>query len=362
MANQYLALVEETTRGTTPGVGFKFLPITGKIEPDSDFKDEARVEFRGQDTRLGYLTVVRKSKSYKFDLESFLYPIDIIGILLKHVIGFAGTRAVVDATGYKGILYPPAAFPYGGGGAQVGKAIGLLPNTDLDGVTKSQIYGGARPTGFKITCKRPDDVKINFSLIGGPWIGNPGQPAVAGASFTVLSPYNSSGLTCYSGSGITRTGTAPNYTDITPNTMVAFTPDDLTISFENGIDDEDRLNGLSGPSVSVVKGSVKATVEFSIDFSDPATGFSSFDEWVAIHTAPRTMNFLFKLQGTDLAGSTTQYHQMFVDLPNMKMSGNPPDRSNDGKTPKMKFKYDSLVDATTGYPIALMIVDKVSAY
>ncbi len=363
MANQYLALVEETTRGTNPGSGFKFLPVSGKIEPSTDFKDEPRVEFRGQDTALGNLTVMRQAKSYKYDLESYLYPIDIVGTLLKHTLGYAGTRTLTDTSGYQGIVYPPAAFTYGVGGSLVNKAITLLPNTDKDGTTVSQHFGGARPTGLKIEAKRPDDVKITFNLMGGPWIGTPGQSATAGASFTTYSPFNADDVACFAGAGITRTGTAPNYTAIVPNTMAQFYPDDLTITIENGLGDAERLNGLAGPSVTERTGQMKVTIEFSIDFSDPAAGLSSWDEWVALHSSPNTQNFLFVFTGPDLAGATL-YHKWTIDIPKARFIGTPPERSADGKQPKMKMKYEHLIDSSIAniYPVAFLTLDKASAY
>jgi hypothetical protein len=362
MANQYTAIVEEATRGTNPGSGYKFPPTTGKIEPQTEFKDEPRSEYRGQNTRLGNLTVVRKSTSVKHDLEMFLYPIDIVGTLFKHALGYAGNRSVLDTSAYKGIIYPPEAFHYGNGGNLAGKGLTVIPNTDNDGVTKAQIFRGFRVKGFKLEFKRPEDVKITFNLMSGPWVGAPGQTATAGASFTTLVPYNSDDLVCYSGAGITRTGTGPNFTEIAPNTMLQFVPDDLTLTWDSAIEDTDVLDGLSGPSKTEAKGQAKATLEFGIDFSDPASGFSSFDEWVALHSAVRTMNFLLALTSPNLAGAATQYHEHRFDLPNMQMIGAPPERDNTGKTPKFKAKYESLFDSTCQYPMAIWAIDKVSAY
>lgn len=362
MANQYLALVEETTRGTNPGSGYKFLPVTAGIEPKPKFDDVPRQEFRGQDTRLGNTTVVRKSKSWAQTIETLLYPIDIVGTLFKHALGYAGTRSVVDTSGYKGIIYPPSAAHYAPGGNLAGKGITSIPNTDLDGVTKSQVYGGGRVKGFKLDFARPDEVKLSFDLMGGPFIGAPGQTATAGASFTTIKPFNSSDLVCYSGAGITRTGTAPNYTDITPNTMQQFNPDTLSLTFEGGIEDKDILDGTGGPNKTEQTSQVKATLEIKIDFTDPATGLSSYDEFVAQVAGVSTQNFLLKLTGPDLAGAATAYHQYFVDLPSMLLTEESVERKNDGSVAKATLKYTSLLSATTNYPIAILTVDKASAY
>lgn len=362
MPGQFTAVVEETTRGTTPGVGLKFPPLSGKIEPEPDFKDAPRDEYRGQSNRLGNLTVVRQSSAWKHTLGGALYPIDIIGTLFKHALGYAGNRTVEETTGYKGIIYPPEAFHYGPGGNLAEKAIGIIPNTDIDGVIKSQTFGGGRVKGFKIESKRPNDVQVTFDLIGGPWIGEPGQTATVGASFTALSPFNSADLVCYAGAGIARTGIGPDFTDIGPGAMVPFIPDGITLTWDSNIGDEDVSNGLRGPSKTEAKGQAKATLEFTIDFSDPASGFSSYDEWAALHSGPRQANFLLAFTGPDLAGNLALLHQLLADLPAMNMIGSPPERDNSGKTPKMKFKYESLYDPTCRYPMALWTVDKVSAY
>ena len=362
MANQYLALVEETTRGTDPGSGYKFLPITGGLEPKPKFEDAPRVEFRGQDTRLGNTTVVRKSKSWAQTLETFLYPIDIVGTLFKHALGYAGTRSAVDTSGYKGIIYPPAAAHYAPGGNLAGKGITSIPNTDLDGVTKAQVYGGGRVKGFKLDMTRPDDVKLTFDLMGGPFIGAPGQTATAGASFTTINPFNSDDVLCYSGSGISRTGTAPNFTDIAVGTMQLFNPDTLSLSFEGGIEDKDILDGTGGPNKTEVTGQVKATLEIKIDFTDPATGLSSYDEFVAQVAGVRTQSFLLKLTGPDLAGNATAYHQYIFDLPLMLLEEESVERNSTGAVAKATLKFSSLYSATAGYPIGILTVDKVSAY
>jgi len=361
MANQYLAIEEETTRGTTPGSAHKFLPVTGGLEPKPKFEDVPRVEFRGQDTRLGNTTVSRKSSSWAQTVETLLYPIDIIGTLFKHALGFAGTRSVADTSAYKGIIYPPAAAPYANGGNLAGKALSMVPNTDLDGTTVAQTYAGGRVKGFKIECARPDEVKVTFDLTG-TVVGAPGQTATAGASFPTIAPFGSNNITCYAGAGITRTGTAPNYTDIVPGAMVAFNPDSVSLSFEGGIEDKAVLDGTSTPNKTETTGAVKATLEIKLDYSDPATGLSSHDQFILLCLAPNTIPFLFKFTSPTLAGAATAYYQYVIDLPAMLLEEENIERNSSGAISKATMKFTSLLSATTAYPIGIFTTDRATAY
>ena len=115
MATQYLALVEETTRGTDPTSGYLFLPVTGSLDVKFEPTDEPRKEFRGADTALGDSTVVRRQSMWTYTLECAWYPDSAaIGLLFKHVLGKVDTRSVLETTAYKGIMYPLATL-YGVG-------------------------------------------------------------------------------------------------------------------------------------------------------------------------------------------------------------------------------------------------------
>lgn len=362
MAKQFLAIFRETARGTNPGTNPLFPPVIGSVEPIPEYTDQPRKEFRGQDTRLGDVNDTRVSTSWKYDLTSWFYPIEDLMAVIRHVVGFAGVRAVVDTSAYKGILYPPSAPPYAANGELDGEALTLVANTDKDGTTVAQDFSGGRPTGLKIECQRPDDVKLTVPISGGPWIGDAGQAATAGESFTALQPYNSADLTCYVGTGISRTGVAPDFTDLAPGTMVAFAPDNLTLEFETGAKDVEKLNGLRGPSVTEYESQVIAKLTYSMDFSDPASGFSSYDQYLLHCAGPLYHSYLFKLTGPDLAGAATAYHQFIADLPRMKMKITVKERTPDGKVVKADFEGESRFDATAKYPFAFMTVDQVETY
>ncbi len=363
MAIQYLALVEETTRGTDPGSGYLFLPITGALQPKFVATDEPRKEFRGADTALGDSSVVRKESQWTYTLECSWYPdSEAIGLLLKHALGKAGTRSVLETDAYKGILYPLSKF-YGTGEELANKAIGIIPNTDEGGTTKSQYWGGGRIKSVNIKGEGTDDIKLVFEIQGaGEWIDAVDQTLIGSVSFPTAAPFVSSDLLCYIGSGITRTGTAPNFTDLDPNTMSAFRPDSIDITITNGINDKVVMNGIKGPSHTTREEQVKVECSFPIDYEDPSSGFSSADEYKTLFDGTRTNSVLIVADNGELAGDTSENYAASIDLPNMIVNAETPERSTEGKTPSVAFSMTSLYSDTTEYPIGIITVDQNSAY
>lgn len=364
MANQYVAFCEETTRGTLPGVpAWKFLPITGKLQPTFAAKDEPRKEFKGADTALGDSSVVRRESNWTWTLECSWYPGAEVGMLLKHALGKAGDRAVTDTSAYEGILYP-VATPYGTTAPLLDKALAFAINTDEEGTTKCQIYGGGRIKSVSIALKGLDDIKLSFEIAGaGSWVGAADQTAIAGVSWPVATPFCTSDALFYIGGTPVRTGTAPDYTALAAGTALPFRPDDLTIKFTSGIEDKVVINGVKGASKSYRSKQFTASVDGTIDYTDPTAGeFSSADEFKRIFNGPATNNIIVVLDNAQLAGAATANYGAVIDLPYMLANLTAPERGTEGKTPSMKLAYMSLVDATTGYPMAMITTDKAAAY
>jgi hypothetical protein len=361
MADQYIALVEETDRGTDPGTGYMFLPVMGSLQPTFNPTDESRKEFKGADTALGDSSVVRRSSQWTYSLECAWYPGAETGLLFKHLMGYAITRAVADTTAYEGILYPLAA-PYGDGRNLEDTAIGIVCNSDEEGTTKSRYYGGGRVKSCKISGAGTDDVKLVFELMGpGEFIG-PFATATASPVFPVASPFLASDLLCYIGAGITRTGTAPNFTAILPNTMTAFRPDSIDLTITNGLDDKVIMNGILGPSKTTRTGQFAVELSAPIDYADPSSGFSSADEVNALIAGTHTNSVLIVADNGQVAGSVDATYSAVIDLPNLLANHETPTRTADGTAPSVNMKYKSLYSDTTDYPVAIFTTDKASAY
>lgn len=363
MADQFIALCEETTRGTMPGSpSWLYLPITGKLQPSFAPKDESRKEFRGADTALGDSTVLRRESQWTWTLECNWYPGPEVGLLLKHLLGKAGSRSTVDTSGKRGILYP-LAMPYGTGYELEDKAIGFAVHTDEAGTSKYQYWGGGRVKSCTITLAGTDDVKLSFEIVGaGEWIGAPDQTALGGVSFPTVSPFVTSDALFCIGSGVSRTGTAPDFTAIGAGTMDPFRPDDVTITITNGLDDKVVINGIKGPSLTSRMNQFTVEVATTIDYADPGSGFSSADEFKSLFSGTRTNSLLMVLDNGELAGAATATYQAVLDFPLFLLNADTPERNTEGKTPSTKLTYRSLYSATTEYPFALMTTDKAASY
>lgn len=363
MSEQFLAMYEETTRGTKPGVPVhRFLPVTKGLAPKYAPKDEPRKEFRGADTALGDSSVVRKDSQYTASPECFLYPGVELGLMLKHLFGFAGIRAVVDTTAYRGLLYP-VKMPYGSGASLGDKAIALVPNIEREGASASQDWNGARIKSATLSFKQGEDITISFEMQGpGPWVGAANQAATAGVSFPITEPYSFADAAFYIGAGAVRTGVAPDFTNLDPGTMVRFVPDDFTIKIINGLDDKITGNGVKGPSKTERVAQFSYEVDFTIDFADPGAGFSTIDEFEAQFSGPRTASIMTVLSHPELAGSVDQNYQEIIDQPLMQLKIDSPDPDNEGKQVKVKCSGKSLAPGGGLKPIHWMTVDKATAY
>ena len=357
MSSQYIALVEETTRGTTPAGPYLFLPILGDLSPDFDATDKPRMEFKGVDVALGSATAIRTEVKWAYKLKCYWYPGKETALLFKHLLGNPAVRAIIDTTAYKGLI-APTAMPYGAGSPLGDSAIAIIANTDEGGVTYSQTFGGGRITDCKITCKGTDDIELEFTLEGA-WVGPADQAAIGGISFPPANPYNSSMYRAYIGGTPVRTGSAPLYSDITPGTAVQFKPDSLDITITNGLKDKVVGNGVRGPSKTTRSAQFKVVVACPIDYEDPTSGFNSSAEFKKLFSGVVTNNLFVTFDNGDLAGSAIQTFQAMLDLPVM-LQQNPKkaDRHTDGKTPGLKLGFESLNSSTTGYPLALMLVDQ----
>jgi hypothetical protein len=366
MGIQYLAIVEEAARGTDPGSGYLFLPVKGKLQPSFNPTDEPRKEFRGADSALGDVTVVRRESQWTYDLECSWYPGNpAIGLLFKHLFGFAGARNTVDTTAKRGILYP-VPNGYAGGGDLEDLGIGIIPNTDEAGTTYSQYFGGGRVTKCAIKFEGTADVSLVFTLQGpGEYVGTPDQPELDSTpSFHAVAPLVSCDALCYVGGSPTRTGTPPDYTALAPNNAAAWRPDSLEITITNGLSDKVVMNGVRGPSHTTRESQFTVEISAPTDYDDPSSGFSSADEFKALFSGVRTNNVMVVINSPTDAGATpgAAPYGAVLDFPAVMVAAETPERNTEGKTPTVSFKFTSLYNQTTLYPMALLTTDQNAAY
>lgn len=343
-SKQYMAISRQTARDALNGSpAYLFYKIKGKLEPEADFKEEATREWAGQDFAQGDTEHARTSTAWKFGWESRVFPSIELSTLLEFVFGYATAPATVD-TSAKKVMFKTMSDMFDDSGAALDEALALLPHTDKGGTTHCQQFLGGRIKDAEFGFKGGEDVIMKLGFMGGPWIGAPEQALVAGMSFPASKPFKAGHLKCYLGAGATLSGSAPDYTDIAPGTMPLFKPDDLTIKLEAGIEDKFKMNGVDGPSVTERTGSWKISAEFTIDFSDPASGWSSYDAWAARFADIQYLPFMIRVDSGELAGAVTETRKLLLYCPKMKLSNDAVDRKNDGSKTKVKFKLESLID------------------
>jgi hypothetical protein len=344
---QYVALSPQTTRSALDGSpAYMFYPVKGKLEPDPEYKEEAVKEWRGQDTAQGDVSDDRTSTAWKYSLEGRVYPGTELTLLIRRLLGKSDVSVALVAPNAAAFrtVFQTASEMYGDGSENMDSAIAIVPNTAKGLATYSQAYIGGRPTGAEFSFKGGEAADLKMSFIGGPWIEAVGQTAIPGVSFPAAKAFKSVPKV-YLGSGATLTGTAPNYSDFVSNTMAAVKPDDLTIKFDSGIEDVYKMNGVEGPSVTERKKQWGVSIEYTHDFADPSSGWSSYDAWAARFDDIQYAPCMIVLDSTEIIPScSTQTYQLAVYLPKVKITVEQPDRKNDGSKTKIKVKLDSRID------------------
>jgi len=356
---QFLALSKQILRHTldeTPA--FIFYPVQGSLEPKPDYKEEPTKEWRGADTAQGDVTDDRTSTSWSYPLEARIYPCAELVELVTFLMGVAPTPAGLSAPNAAANRYIFSTITeiYGEGASLEDQALAFIPNTAKGSTTYSQSFLGGRPFDAELAFKGGEAAMLKMNFKGGPWIGAPEQTETAGMSFTALKAFRSVPK-LYIGTGATLTGTAPDYTDFVPGTMKAAKPDDLTIKMEQGSDDVFKMNGYDGPSETERNGQWKITIEGTFDFSDPSTGWSSYDAWVARFTGAQYAPVMITLDGPEVLPSCeSQKGHLALYLPKMKLMNEPVDRKNDGSKDKVKFTLESRVDTAVNVCAFLKLI------
>jgi len=363
MANQWIEVFEHSARDTIAGSETSYpLPVMGNLKPKFEPTDEGRKEFYGADTGQGNASVTRKEELWNYSLECAAYPVAALGLLLLHALGKAVSRSVVDTTAYEGLLYA-LNMPFGSTGVNLeDKALGLkVYYDDGEGDTYTRTYYGGRVSQVEITGEGSDDVKYSFTLSG------PGEcitSAVDGSGATVPdpddlpAPFTFRDCSFYIGAGITRTGTAPDFTDIDANTMDSFQPDSFSLSINLGREDKRKGTDL----VTEKTAQMQVTCSFPLDIRDPSSGFSSRDELDAIISAVRESSVLITMDNGELAGSASQNYEQRIDLPLLFWKAPEEEFSTEGTQPKTTLEGEHLYDADIGYAVGIFVVDDNDAY
>ena len=361
MNNQiYLAVGEESARGTAESTTTGFIPLESAGLPKMGFDDKKRTEFRGEETVKGDTLVQRMSSKWETSLAIPFFTEagstkGMIGTLLKHFFGTT-TSAQNGVTGqYYHMLYPvPDPFATANLGA---KALTLNFNVNEGATVKNHAFKGGRVKGISFEQDTGQHLKFSVDMFGqsktasGTAIASPVYPAE-----NLRCDYNA--LSLYTGT-ITRTGTAPNYTQFAFGSATQLKPDKISIKVENAMSDSMRLSGLTYADKTRM-GKYKVTLDLTIDLEAPGSGFDSWSElnqWLA--SASSTNFFAYWNTGTQ--AGTGDNHGLYIDLPIMQRMEGAPSLSLD-KDPMITLKYEGLYDATTAkYIVGVMLKNTATA-
>ncbi len=356
----YLALGEESARGTKESTTVGFIPLLSPGIPRMEFDEKKRAEFRGDDAVKGDTSVTRFSRKWSGTIETPFFTeagstTGMVGTLLKHFFG-AAVSAENGATGQYSHMMYPVADPFAS--ANLGaKALTLNLNINEGATMKNWPFVGARVKGLSFDQEAGSHLKLSVETFGqyrDTVTAEIGSPAFAAENLRC--DYNN--LTLYTGT-ITRTGTAPDYTDYTFGSATQIKPDKVSLKIENGMEDALRLSGLDYPDRTRM-GRYKVSLELTIDWEDPASGFSSVDEFSNWISSSYETNFCLHWDTGTQAG-TGDNHGLYIDIPRAQLAGGEPSYSLD-KDPLITFKYEGLYDASiTGYIVGMLLKNTASA-
>lgn len=350
----YLAIGEEANRGMAESTTVGFIPLLSPGLPKVEFDDKRRKEFRGEDSVLGDTAINRMSQKWSASIETPFFTEagtvgGIVGTLLKHFFGKATSAQNGATVQYRHLFYPISNHF---SAANLGdKALTLNYNINEGATVKNWPFVGGRVKALSFEQEAGDHLKLTAELFGQK--RNASSTALASPTFAAENlrcDYNN--LSVYTGT-ITRSGSAPAYTDFTFGSATQIKPDKISLKIENGMEDVLRLSGLDYPDKTRLGGQYKVSLEITLDWEDPSSGFSSVDDLLAWLTSASSTNFhLYWNTGTQ--AGTGDNHGLYIDLPMMQRMGGEPD-FNLEKDPVITLKYEGLYDATALYMMALML-------
>ncbi|MBI5562756.1 MAG: hypothetical protein HY894_07910 [Deltaproteobacteria bacterium] len=340
----YLAIGEETARGTKQSTTVGFIPLLSPGIPKLALDDKPRKEFRGEDSVKGDTAVRRMGQKWSASMETPFFTEaggqwkGAIGCLIEHLFGHV-TSTQNGATGQYSHMMYPVVDPFAS--ANLGtKALTLNLNVNEGAVMRNWPYVGARVKSLSFTQEPGSHLKLGAELMG--------QRRDATTAEIGGAVYAAEGLRCaynnlkvYTGT-ITRTGTAPDYTQFAFASATQIKPDKISVKIDNGMDDAVRLGGLDYPDKTRM-GQFKVSLELTIDWEDPESGFSSVDDWGAWVAGASSTNFCL-VWDTGTQAGTGDNHGLIIDVPAAVRMGGEPSYSLE-KDPMITLKYEGLYDA-----------------
>ena len=356
----YLALGEEASRGTKEATTLGLVPLQGPSIPKMEYDDRKREEFRGDDSVKGSTLIRRLSQKWSGTIEFPFFTeagttTGMIGTIFKHFFGHTTSAQNATTGQYLHMLYP-VADPFATADLG-GKALTLNLNINEGTVQKNWPFVGGRVMALNFAQEVGGPLVISADMFGQfrdtvtAEVGSVVWPAE-----NLRGDYNN--LTVYQGA--TRVGVAPDYTDFTFGGATVIKPDSISVKIENGMEDVLRLGGVDYPDKTRM-GMYKVTLEMVLDWEDPASGFSTVDEFNAWMASIGETDFTL-VWDTGTQAGTGDNHALYLDIPRaVRQFDSEPDYSLD-KDPMVTLVYEGLYDETTAlYIVGLLLKNSATA-
>lgn len=357
----YLAVGEEAARGTAEKTTLGFIPIMEPFIPIPDFNDQKRMEYRGEDRAKGPSAVRRFSGSWSGSFQTPVFTeagtvAGMIGTLFKHFFGKV-TTAQNASTGQYYHMYYPSTAPYDTGATLVSKALTFNSNFNKGATIYNHPYVGGRMNKLTLSQEAGQLLMATFDVFG--QYQDIEDTAIASPTFAAENlGLRRSHLLFYNGSGISRTGTGPDYTAIAKGTMNQVSPESLTFEITANRTDEIRFDGAAYPTKTIC-GEFEYALTFKVDWEIPSSGFSSPAEWISWYTGVGNTPFL-AVWDTGVQAGTGDNHSLIIDFPIANRIA--PTFDVNTTTKKIELKYEGLVDlTTTTYGLGMMLKNTASA-
>ena len=360
MNKLYMAVGEEAARGTGEVSTVGFIPLNDASIPVMEFNESRRPEWRGEDRVLGDQLVTRLDQKWGATLNMPFFTeagttAGMIGTILKHFFGKVTSAQNASTGQYLHMMYP-VSNPFAAANLD-NDALTFSLNINEGDTMKNWPFLGGRISELTFEQEAPGHLNLAIGCFGQKRDTTTAELGSAVyAAENLRCDFNN--LTVYTGT-ITRVGTPPDYTDFTFGSATQLKPASINLKLENGFEDVLRLDGLDYSDKTRVA-MIKATLELTIDWEDPAAGFSSADEFNAWVASVASTNFhLFWDTGTQ--AGTGDNHALHIDLPVMNRMGGEPEYDLE-RDPMVTLRYEGLYDAsTTLYLVGLMLKNTATA-
>lgn len=354
----YAALGIEAARGTKESTTVGFLPLTNPQWPQFEPDDQPKNDWRGEQVSLGNIGKRRMSQKWSHSLEYDFFTESgggskaMSGAPIKQCLGFGSSAQNASTGQYIHMMYPVYNPLSTDSGYLGNRAITVNENTSEGDTVKNKPWTGGIVSGLIFTQETGQLLKVSAPMMG-QTVGA-SETAIATPTFAAENlRCDYADLTCYTGT-ITRTGTGPDFTDFAFGSATQFCPDNFTLTIESGKTDNLKLCGVDYPTKQN-SGMFKITLTFKIDYDDPASGFSSVDDYNLWLAGVSQTNFFFHYD-TGTAAGTGDNHQLYIDCPVLQRVTSPGPEITKETDPSKVLNYEGDFDAaTTEYIIGIML-------